>query len=75
MSSVSKQDVLFYLTTKNIDMISPRTDGWTGWGIKQDLYEIKWKIDRILKNAPGYADEQKWLEEKIVDMAVEELSK
>lgn len=42
----------------------PRMDGYTTWPIKQDLYEIKWYIDDVIKKCPTYVDEDKWLTER-----------
>lgn len=40
---------------------SPYNDGFTGWGIKKDLHEIKAIIDAVIKNTPTFADEPQWL--------------
>jgi len=42
----------------------PRMDGYTTWGIKQDLYQIKWIVDESLKRCPTYAGEEQWLKEQ-----------
>lgn len=54
-------------------MNDPRIDGFNGWGCKQKIYEVKFFIDKILDNAPKYAGEEEWLEEKRLDRAVERL--
>jgi len=41
-----------------------RTDGWTGFGIKQDLYQIKWAIDDALRRCPEFVGEDEWLHEQ-----------
>lgn len=43
---------------------SPYTDGFTGWSIKQDLYEIKFVLDEHIKNCPEFASEKEWLTNK-----------
>ena len=45
-------------------MTDPRIDGFNGWGCKQKLYQVKFELDKILENAPSYAGEDEWLEEK-----------
>ena len=40
------------------------TDGFVGWGIKQDLYRIKWLVDDALKRCSTYAPEDEWLREQ-----------
>jgi hypothetical protein len=42
----------------------PRQDGFTTWGIKQDLYQIKWLIDEAIKKCPDFAPEAEWLREQ-----------
>jgi hypothetical protein len=39
-------------------------DGWTQWGCKQDLYRVKFELDRLLKTGPHFSMEAEWLEEQ-----------
>lgn len=48
----------------NVAMHDPRNDGSVTWGIKQDLYKIKFLMDNIMNNASTYVDEAEWLEEQ-----------
>ena len=41
-----------------------RTDSFIAWGIKQDLYQIKWFIDESLKSVPTFSLEDEWLKEQ-----------
>lgn len=42
-----------------------RTDGFIAWGVKQDLYQIKWMLDDLLKTCPEFGSiEQDWLREQ-----------
>lgn len=43
---------------------NPRNDGFTAWGIKQDLYKIKWALDRALERCPDFAPEAEWIKEQ-----------
>lgn len=44
---------------------SPYNDGYTGWYVKQDLYQIKFILDEALKNCPSFGDtEEQWLTEQ-----------
>ena len=43
---------------------SPYTDGFTGFEIKKDLYEIKFVIDEVLKTSPKFSGEEEWLTEQ-----------
>jgi len=42
----------------------PRTDGFVAWGVKQDLYQLKWLIEEELKKCPEFAPEADWLKEQ-----------
>lgn len=42
----------------------PRTDGFIAWGVKQDLYQLKWALDTLLKECPIFSLEQDWLKEQ-----------
>lgn len=35
---------------------SPHNDGFTSWGVKQDLYQIKFLIDDAIKESPTFGD-------------------
>ena len=41
-----------------------RTDGFVAWGIKQDMYQVKWMLDDLLKNCPTFTPEAAWLKEQ-----------
>jgi hypothetical protein len=41
-----------------------KTDGHIAWGIKQDLYQLKWLLDNMLKTCPEFAPEARWLTEQ-----------
>lgn len=52
-----------------------RNDGFTQWAIKQELYELKWFVDRLIKDAPHFSVEDDWLKEKEQEKIVEILKK
>jgi hypothetical protein len=55
---------------------SPYNDGFTGWEIKRELYEIKWLLDRLLKKSNSYGEiEQRYLDEVEKNKIIEELKK
>lgn len=41
----------------------PRNDGWTAWSCKQDLYRVKFLVDKLLCDLPEFADEKTWVEQ------------
>jgi hypothetical protein len=43
---------------------SSRIDGFVAWGIKQDLYQVKWLLDDLLKECPTFSPEPEWLREQ-----------
>ena len=45
-------------------MHDPNIDGFNGWGCKKKCYEVLFELEKIIENAPDYAGEDEWLEEK-----------
>jgi len=39
-------------------------DGYTQWRCKQDLYRVKFELDRLLKTSPYFSMEREWLAEQ-----------
>lgn len=31
------------------------------WGLKQDLYQVKWLLEEYLKNCPNFPNESAWI--------------
>jgi hypothetical protein len=58
------ENVVNQLRSCSYAMSDPMMDGFVTWGCKQDLYNIKFILDDIIENAPTYAGEQEWLEER-----------
>ena len=58
-----------------IEMNSPYNDGYLAWGIKQDLYLLKFMLDNVLANAPTFVGEEEWLKEQSQAKMVEILKK
>jgi hypothetical protein len=52
-----------------------RNDGYTQWAIKQELYELKWLVEKLIKDAPHFSLEEDWLKEKEQEQIVEILKK
>jgi len=46
------------------EMNNPRNDGFVTWGVKQELYQLKWLVDQTLDEASTYAGETEWLREQ-----------
>ena len=46
----------------NVEMTSPYNDGYTAWGIKQDLFMVKFFLDKVITDAPTFGEQEKnWL--------------
>ena len=41
----------------------PYMTGWNNWPCKQDLYRVKFAVDKMLAKTSTFAGEQEWLEE------------
>jgi hypothetical protein len=41
-----------------------RNDGYSQWSCKQDLYRVKFELDRLLATSPHFSMEEEWLEEQ-----------
>ena len=66
MSFIKRWDVANIaqqINTMTYEANSGYTDGFVGWGIKQDLYRIKWLVDDALKRCSHYSPEDEWLRE------------
>lgn len=42
---------------------SPYNDGFSAWGCKQDLLQVKYELDAMLKDLPTFADEADYIRE------------
>ena len=52
-------------------MNDPRHDGFVAFGAKQELWEIKWMIDKALDDAPTFGHtEEEWLDSRINAMTL-----
>jgi hypothetical protein len=57
-------NIVSQLRKAYVELNSPYNDGFTGWEIKRDLYEVKFLIDQILKESTSFGEiEQRYLDE------------
>lgn len=55
-------DIIRQINSMARDCQSPYTDGFLGWSIKQDLYEIKFILDKSIQQSPNFGEtEKEWL--------------
>lgn len=57
-------DVISQIRMAAYECSDMRTESWTAFGIKQDLYQIKWAIDEALRRCPTFVGEEEWLEKQ-----------
>lgn len=57
-------EVLSQIRMASYECRDMRTDGYTAWGLKQDLYQVKWAIDDALRQCPAFAPEEEWIREQ-----------
>ena len=50
--------------TMRHEATTPYNDGWVAFGVKQDLYRLKWQIDEALADCSSFAGETEWLLEQ-----------
>lgn len=68
-------DIINQLNSAYYVCSDSRQDGFTTWPIKQDLYRIKWTLDRIIENCPTFLDEPDFLKEHEQEVLIETLKK
>ena len=52
------------INTMVYETISGHNDGFTQWGVKQDLYRIKWLVEDALKRSSTFSGEEEWLRDQ-----------
>lgn len=65
--SYSGEDLINAIRTVDAaayDACDMRLDGWTQWRAKQDLYQLKWRLDAAIKRCPEFSFEKEWLREQ-----------
>jgi hypothetical protein len=56
-------DIISQIRTSAYQCSDHRTDSWIAWGLKQDLYQIKWVLDDQLKKCPQFGPEEEWIKD------------
>ena len=51
-----------------VEIRSPYNDGWTSGACKRELYLLKSWLDDEYKKLPTFSEEEKWEQERIVDI-------
>ena len=50
--------------TMRHEATTPYNDGWVAFGVKQELYQLKWQIDQALAACSTFTGEDEWLREQ-----------
>lgn len=58
---INVPDVLSQIRMTGYECSDLRTDSWIAWGLKQDLYQLKWAIDEAIRRCPVFSPEEEWL--------------
>ena len=61
-------DVYFTIQKLIIEINSPYNDGWTSRDCKKTLYQLKCFIEDQYKSLPNFSGEEKWEQERIIDI-------
>lgn len=57
----SVNDIQQQLRACQAQVSSVYNDGFTAWGCKQDLLQIKYELDEFLKTAPKFVGEEEFI--------------
>ena len=73
--SWDENTILWQIRKMGTEVNSSYNDGHTTWSIKQELYNIKFELDRILENSPTFTGEQEFLQEHAKQKVWQQLKK
>jgi len=57
-------DAIIQVNKAQRECCDPRLDGYVAFGIKQDLYQLKFILEDALRRCPTFAGEAEWLREQ-----------
>jgi hypothetical protein len=63
-------DIVSQINIMTLECRSPLNDGFTQWGIKQDLLRIKWILDDALNRCPTFVGEEEFIEKYEQDVTI-----
>lgn len=75
MKNWSKNNILNQLESAYYTCSDPKLTGFETWPIKQELYEIYWRLEEILSQCPKFFPEDDFLKEHNYNKLVKVLSK
>lgn len=69
------EDIVRQINSAYYVCSDPNHDGFTTWGVKQDLYQIKMVLDEVIKKCPTFSPEEQWLKDLEKQKVIKYLSK
>jgi hypothetical protein len=57
------EDIQRQLSACSAQAGSVYNDGFTGWACKQDLLQVKYELDQMLRTLPTFAGEEEYVRE------------
>lgn len=63
MKRYSVDEIIRQVRSVGSECCNPRNDGFISWGCKQDLYQIYFTLNEVLKKCPTFVGEQEYLEQ------------
>ena len=58
------EDIAMQINSAYYVCSDPRQDGFNAWGVKQDLLQIKFLLDDVLRRCPHFSPEDDWIREQ-----------
>jgi hypothetical protein len=74
MNRTGIQEITNEIRRISYEIRSARTDGWTGWHLKQQLMELHMFLESEIAKCPKYTPESEWLANRMTELAFEKLS-
>lgn len=75
MRDSNLNDALSFVESTYWNITDPRMDGFSTWGLKQQLYQLQFKLQEAIDNSPKYHGEEEWLAEQRTQQAFNLLKK
>ena len=59
---------VYEIRTCAAEAMSAYNDGWIASDCKRQLVELKWLIEDLLEDCPRFSGEEKWEQERLVEL-------
>lgn len=75
MDLPSFSEVTWWIQTRSYEINNPRTDGFMGFELKKELYQLQQLLTESIERLPTYHGEDEWLKEQQTSRAFDKLSR